>query len=107
MLQTVEEQAQKLFDQGYRGVSNRHRIVSRVDQDIRTFVEHDKTKMRKRYKHKNWSSYDFLLSLPKAAAEDWFRRCLSKDKQVVQEAVYRALKRLEHSGGKAYHNQNA
>lgn len=89
-----KQQAQKLFKKGYRGISNKFCIVARVDQNIREFVDQDKAKMRKQYGHKNWSEYGFLLRLSKEQAEDWFRRCLSKDKLTVLPEIYRELRRI-------------
>ncbi len=88
-------EAERLFNQGYRGVSNKFRIVARVDQDIAAFVGRDVEAMRRQYGHRNWSSYDFLLRLPLHSVEDWFRRCMSKDKKTVSAEVYKDIKRLE------------
>ncbi len=90
----VKTQAKRLHAAGYRGVSNAFRIVARVDQDIREFVERDRAKMRKQHGHKGWSQYNFLLKMPQERADDWFRRCISEDKQTVSSYVYKAMKNL-------------
>ena len=82
MTMTRQQSGRQLYDRGYRCISNRFRIVARLDQDIREFVKRDADAMRKRHGHPNWSAYTFLLRLPFKNAEDWFRRCVSKDRKL-------------------------
>lgn len=78
----AKTQARRLHAAGYRGVSNRHRIVSRVDRDIGAWAA------------EQGGSYFFLLNMGKACREDWYRRCISNDTHKVSAAVYKALKTL-------------
>ncbi len=86
----TKTQAKRLHAAGYRGVSNRHRIVARVDEDIVLYVQRDQRKGR----HPGWSQYNFLLKMTKDERDDWFRRCVSKDTHQVSSEVYKAMKQL-------------
>lgn len=68
---SAKDVADRLMRRGYRVVSRRGRIVSRVDRE-------------------DWQ--EFALSGGYPVCSDWYRRCLSEDNRVVSQQVIRLMK---------------
>ena len=88
----VQEQAQKLFDSGYCCLSNKYRIVARIDRE--DWLEYLAGQLRR-------SVMDFYIRTPEGVTDstgrwgEYYCALYSKDRiEGVHYEVYVALKRL-------------
>ena len=86
--QVKPTEAENLLAQGYRGISNKHKIVARIDRD--DWIDHMARTM-------NTSSASFMLPTGRFD-ERWsehYLRCHSNDKLTVSEEVYKEMKQKQ------------
>lgn len=80
--EALAQEAKSLIDAGYRRISNRGKIVSRIDRDDwRQFMAQQHS--RSKETHRDW-----VISLGQRA-EDHYLRCYSSDQLVLPEKLYR------------------
>jgi len=83
----AERRASQLINWGYRKTSNRHRMVSRIDRPdwYRTMAQ----------RHAPWDpngeGIDWVFTMGRAAAEDYYRRCYSEDILTVCDNVIKRI----------------
>ena len=95
------DEATRLIESGYRSVSNRHRMLSRIDRpDWREHMARDHTRGFRGDAQKNLDEGMRWVDLLGAGAADFYRRVLSKDtlSQIPQD-VFDAVKRAGSAGG--------
>lgn len=79
--------SKELTAQGYRRISNRFRIISRIDHpDWKEYMARE---------HAPWDieeGMQWVLNFRPGEAEDWYRRCLSKDiLKNIPEEIYQEI----------------
>lgn len=89
------DEADRLLASGYRCVSNRHRIVSRLDRlDWREHMAREHTRGFRGDPQKNLEEGMRWVRLLGSGAADYYRRVMSRDQlERIDQEVYMRIKR--------------
>lgn len=96
-------QAQQLIEQGYRIVSNRHRMISRIDRpDWKEAMADYHTGGFPGDKQRNREAGLRWVNGLRDGAADFYRRVISKDKITVRPGVLMVMRSMLRNMGAAY-----
>ena len=85
----LASQAKELYDAGYRPISNKHRILARLDCP----------NWKERLADRHVAGMKWVDHLGDTAAADHYRRCYTTDKFSADWEVYRWVKRVARAEG--------